>query len=138
MNVDESNGYASKGVSLASVMEMLPSFIGESFVGNLSSSEKSFLERLVQGHSYRQIAEGMNISINTVRDYVRSVYTKLGVNSRTQAVAKYLRTHLESVAPQPGGSAATMAETGARTIRSTLYRTAIFEMLSRPPKTFTP
>ena len=61
-------------------------------VASLSSGEKIFLERLVEGCSYTQIAHRMNITTNTVRSYVRTVYKKLRVHSRTQAVVKYLRT----------------------------------------------
>lgn len=62
----------------------------------LSACEKEFLKRLAQGDSYKEIAAGMDVSINTVRDYVRGVYKKLAVNSRTKAVVKYLGANLES------------------------------------------
>ena len=39
----------------------------------------------------KEIAERMSISIDTVRSYVRTVYEKLHVHSRTEAVVKYLR-----------------------------------------------
>lgn len=42
----------------------------------LSACEKEFLKRLAQGDSYKEIAAGMDVSINTVRDYVRAVYKK--------------------------------------------------------------
>lgn len=59
----------------------------------LSPGELKFLSHLAEGLSYEQIADGMDISINTVRSYVRSVYKKLCVNSRTRAVIAYLRKH---------------------------------------------
>ncbi len=62
----------------------------------LSACEKEFLKRLAQGDSYKEIATGMDVSINTVRDYVRAVYKKMDVNSRTKAVVKYMCTNLES------------------------------------------
>jgi DNA-binding NarL/FixJ family response regulator len=64
--------------------------------GNLSACETEFLKRLAQGDSYKEIATGMDVSINTVRDYVRAVYKKLDVNSRTKAVVKYLGANLKS------------------------------------------
>jgi len=59
--------------------------------GPLRPSERVFLRLLAEGRAYREIASRMQISINTVRDHVRSVYRKLGVNNRTQAVVAYLR-----------------------------------------------
>ena len=41
--------------------------------------------------AYKEIADRMKISIDTVRSYVRTVYEKLHVHSRTAAVVKYLR-----------------------------------------------
>ena len=58
----------------------------------LSPGEREFLRRLAEGLSYVQIAGCMDISVNTVRSYVRSAYKKLSVNSRTRAVVKYLES----------------------------------------------
>ena len=59
---------------------------------NFTAKEKIFIERLAQGDSYEQIANHLGVSSNTVRDRVRSVYKKLGVNTRTRAVVKYQQT----------------------------------------------
>jgi len=63
----------------------------ESSVSNLTPGERDFLEQLAKGYAYKEIADRMNISIDTVRSYVRTVYEKLHVHSRTEAVVKYLR-----------------------------------------------
>ena len=60
-------------------------------VSRLAPGEKEFLEQLAKGYAYKEIADRMNISIDTVRSYVRTVYEKLHVHSRTDAVVKYLR-----------------------------------------------
>jgi DNA-binding NarL/FixJ family response regulator len=60
-------------------------------VANLAPGEREFLEQLAKGYAYKEIAERMNISIDTVRSYVRTVYEKMHVHSRTEAVVKYLR-----------------------------------------------
>src|SRR4051812_24333094 len=60
-------------------------------VSNLTAGEKEFLAQLANGYAYKEIADRMNISIDTVRSYVRTVYEKLHVHSRTEAVVKYLR-----------------------------------------------
>jgi DNA-binding NarL/FixJ family response regulator len=57
----------------------------------LSPREQAVLECLAQGLPYKQIADRLGISINTIRTHLRHTYEKLHVQSRTQAVAKYLR-----------------------------------------------
>lgn len=64
---------------------------GDSTVARLTPGEREFLEHLASGYAYKEMAERMNISIDTVRSYVRTVYEKLHVHSRTEAVVKYLR-----------------------------------------------
>jgi DNA-binding NarL/FixJ family response regulator len=62
----------------------------DSAVSKLTPGEKEFLDQLAQGYAYKEIADRMKISIDTVRSYVRTVYEKLHVHSRTEAVVKYL------------------------------------------------
>ena len=62
-----------------------------SVIPALTPGETEFLEQLANGYAYKEIADRMNISIDTVRSYVRTVYEKLHVHSRTEAVVKYLR-----------------------------------------------
>jgi DNA-binding NarL/FixJ family response regulator len=64
---------------------------GDSPVSKLTHGEREFLDQLSKGYAYKEIADRMNISIDTVRSYVRTVYEKLHVHSRTEAVVKYLR-----------------------------------------------
>ena len=63
----------------------------DSPVSGLTPGEREFLDQLANGYAYKEIAGRMNISIDTVRSYVRTVYEKLHVHSRTEAVVKYLR-----------------------------------------------
>ena len=63
----------------------------DSPVARLTPGEREFLDQLAKGYAYKEIADRMNISIDTVRSYVRTVYEKLHVHSRTEAVVKYLR-----------------------------------------------
>ena len=62
-----------------------------SSLAQLTPGEKEFLDLLANGYAYKEIADRMKISIDTVRSYVRTVYEKLHVHSRTEAVVKYLR-----------------------------------------------
>lgn len=64
---------------------------GDPHLARLTPGEKEFLDQLAKGYAYKEIADRMNISIDTVRSYVRTVYEKLHVHSRTEAVVKYLR-----------------------------------------------
>jgi DNA-binding NarL/FixJ family response regulator len=58
----------------------------------LSHRELEVLQALAQGLAYKQIADQLNVSIHTVRNYIRRVYEKLHVRCRTEAVVKYLKT----------------------------------------------
>lgn len=60
-------------------------------LARLTPGEREFLEQLANGYAYKEIADRMKISIDTVRSYVRTVYEKLHVHSRTEAVVKYLK-----------------------------------------------
>ena len=60
-------------------------------LAKLTPAEREFLDQLANGYAYKEIADRMSISIDTVRSYVRTVYEKLHVHSRTEAVVKYLR-----------------------------------------------
>jgi DNA-binding NarL/FixJ family response regulator len=58
---------------------------------NLSQREQEVLDCLSQGFLYKEIAEKLGISYETVHTYVRRIYEKLQVRTRTEAVAKFLR-----------------------------------------------
>jgi len=49
------------------------------------------LDFLSHGFLYKEIAEKMGVSYETVHTYVRRIYEKLQVRTRTEAVAKFLR-----------------------------------------------
>jgi len=63
----------------------------DSSFSKLTPGEREFLDQLANGYTYKEIADRMTITIDTVRSYVRTVYEKLHVHSRTEAVVKYLR-----------------------------------------------
>jgi DNA-binding NarL/FixJ family response regulator len=58
---------------------------------NLSEREQQVLDCLTQGLMYKEIAEKLGISYETVHTYIRRIYEKLQVRTRTEAVAKFLR-----------------------------------------------
>jgi DNA-binding NarL/FixJ family response regulator len=55
----------------------------------LSSREREVLELLACGYLYKEIADLLQISGPTVNTYIRRIYEKLHVRSRSQAVAKF-------------------------------------------------
>ncbi len=61
---------------------------------NLTPREREVLGCLVQGMSYKGTASALEISIDTVRSHIRSVYRKLQVHSVAEAVSRALRERL--------------------------------------------
>jgi len=61
---------------------------------NLTQRAKDILFCLTQGYSYKMIASQLQLSIDTVRFYIKQIYLKLQVNSAPEAIAKALREHL--------------------------------------------
>jgi DNA-binding NarL/FixJ family response regulator len=55
----------------------------------LSQREKEVLELLGKGAAYKDIADQLSLSIDTIRMNVRHIYAKLHVHSRSEATAKY-------------------------------------------------
>jgi DNA-binding NarL/FixJ family response regulator len=58
---------------------------------SLSERELEVLDLLAKGFLVKEIADKTGLGYGTVRTYIRRVYEKLHVHSRTQAVAKYLQ-----------------------------------------------
>jgi len=56
----------------------------------LSPRELQVLELLAKGMAYKNIADELSLSIETIRMNVKHIYTKLHVHSRGEAAAKYL------------------------------------------------
>jgi Response regulator containing a CheY-like receiver domain and an HTH DNA-binding domain len=58
----------------------------------LTAREQEVLECLAKGFLYKEIADKLGISYETVRTHIRRIYEKLQVRSRTEAVAKFLKS----------------------------------------------
>ena len=56
--------------------------------GILSDRENEVLAQLIAGYSNREIADRLFVSENTVKTHIASVYSKLGVNRRSQAIGR--------------------------------------------------
>lgn len=57
-------------------------------LNKLSLREKEILEYLSKGYRYKEIADKLFLSTETVRTHIRNIYGKLQVNSRTDALNK--------------------------------------------------
>lgn len=57
----------------------------------LSKREEDILDLLVKGYRYKEIADALSISFETVRSHLKNIYEKLHVHSKTEAVVKYLQ-----------------------------------------------
>ena len=60
-------------------------------VENLTQREHEILSLLAKGFLYKEIADQLAISLSTVRAHLHTIYEKLHVQSRTQAVVKFLQ-----------------------------------------------
>ena len=58
----------------------------------LTPQEQQLLEGLAAGDSNKQLAERLRLTDGTIRNYLSGLYAKLGVRSRTEALAWWMRT----------------------------------------------
>lgn len=61
---------------------------------DLTSQQRELLRLLAEGYSYQAAGERLGISINTVRNYIRNIYDKLQVHTKSEAVSKAIRAGL--------------------------------------------
>jgi DNA-binding NarL/FixJ family response regulator len=54
----------------------------------LTERERDVLSALSEGQQYKEIADALGVSINTVRKHIKGIYDKLHVNTRSEAVRK--------------------------------------------------
>ncbi|HMQ47447.1 MAG TPA: response regulator transcription factor [Saprospiraceae bacterium] len=61
----------------------------------LTHREKEIADALIVGRSYQEISNDLNISINTVRHHIKSLYKKFGIKNKIQLSYK-LKNYLDS------------------------------------------
>jgi DNA-binding NarL/FixJ family response regulator len=71
-----------------------------SFASVLSPRELAVLERLANGLPNRDIARELEITVNTVKFHLASIYRKLGVENRTEASVAFVRQYVPAPAPR--------------------------------------
>lgn len=60
----------------------------------LTAREHDVLSCLVRGYSYKMASSDLNITIETLRYHIKNIYSKLHVNSKSEAVAKALHNKI--------------------------------------------
>lgn len=60
----------------------------------LTSRQLQIVEGLVEGLSYKMIADKYLISVETVRDHIKKIYKKLHVNSKAEVIKKRLNNEI--------------------------------------------
>jgi DNA-binding NarL/FixJ family response regulator len=63
----------------------------EGYKSDLTQKENEIVNALVDGLSYKLVADKMGISIDTVRFHIRNIYRKLHVNSKAEVISKSLK-----------------------------------------------
>ncbi|MCC7373407.1 MAG: response regulator transcription factor [Verrucomicrobiales bacterium] len=61
-------------------------------LANVSPREEEVMRLLAQGFRYKEIADNLGITVETVRTHLRRIYDKLHVTSRTEAVVAFLKS----------------------------------------------
>ena len=90
-------GYLSKGATASEVVAALEKYgvrtgtLAAAHDDGLSRREREVLALVASGRTNQEIAEAMFVTINTTKTYIRTAYVKIGVRSRSQAVAWAVR-----------------------------------------------
>lgn len=82
------NALANRGIPRASDAPKLPPPPPDEAADVLCRREREILDLLARGHRYKEIADELSITIHTVRTFIRRMYEKLHVHSRTEALIK--------------------------------------------------
>jgi DNA-binding NarL/FixJ family response regulator len=86
---DVQNGGAPMTPAIArKVLQLLPKSNKTNELEKLSVREQEILRLLIKGNSYKMVAAELNISIETVRSFIRKIYSKLQVHSLQEAATK--------------------------------------------------
>ena len=92
----------------------------------LTERETELLQLVATGVTNRQVAQRLNISVNTVKVHLRNIYTKLGAESRTEATMIAVREGMvtvEGTETPPAGAEST----------SSLAQLPFLELAPKPP-----
>lgn len=99
LRVIRRGGAAMSGDIARSVLDIVRRYGGDTVAPaprrlELSEREQDVLRCMSRGRTYRQAADDLDVSVDTVRDHVRRIYRKLQVHSAAEAVALAVREGL--------------------------------------------
>ena len=80
----------SSGIARKVVRSFAEAEAARNQIQKLSPREQDVLVLLTKGYLYKEIADSLGVSVPTVNTHIRHIYEKLQVQSRSQAIAKYL------------------------------------------------
>lgn len=72
----------------ANIARMVTTSFQKARTSPFSEKEKIVLQLLVQGKSYKSIANQLDLSIDTIKFHIKNIYLKLQVNNKEDAIAK--------------------------------------------------
>jgi DNA-binding NarL/FixJ family response regulator len=78
----------------SNIARMIVSSFRRTTQSPLSPREKDVLAQLCKGHSYKMIAEALFLGEETVHSHIKSIYQKLQVHSKSEAILKALHESL--------------------------------------------
>lgn len=87
-------GDASPVTAHKALPHLLQNAVQGTLIEPLSRQEQQVLRRLCAGQTYAEMAEALVVSINTIKTQVSSIYRKLGVSRRAEAITVTERLHL--------------------------------------------
>jgi len=91
--IAEGGSPMSSGIARKVVQSFARTPAPKSELDALSPREQSVLDLLSKGYLYKEISDSLGVSMHTISTYIRRIYEKLQVHSRTQAISKCLRKH---------------------------------------------
>ncbi len=62
--------------------------------GPLTPRQQQIVEALIEGLSYKQVADRLLITVDTVRDHIKKIYRALHINSRSELLAKRVKNEI--------------------------------------------
>jgi DNA-binding NarL/FixJ family response regulator len=92
--IHRGGSYMSPTIARKVVQHFMPKAAKQTDV--LSPRQKQIVEGIVEGLSYKLIADKLDISIDTVRDHIKRIYATLGVHSKTEVIRKALDEEIQS------------------------------------------
>jgi DNA-binding NarL/FixJ family response regulator len=83
--------YEGKGIMSPSIARKVAEYFHpkKSMHEVLTSREIDIVNGIIEGLSYKLVADKLNISIDTVRKHIKNIYKKLHINSKSQLLQQY-------------------------------------------------